>query len=212
MTLNLKALNEIDDELKFCPQSNLLIVTKNQTQETVKKLLDKGYFRFGENKVQEAKKKFNIESFKVNFELHLIGPLQTNKVKSSLRLFDTIQTIDRTKLVDEIVKHIKKQSDIVKTKDYFIQVNIGRENQKSGVRPENLKELYNYCFKQKLNICGLMCIPPVNKNPNKYYIEMLSIRDQLDKNLKLSMGMSDDYKIALAHGSNLIRVGSKIFE
>ena len=115
---------------------------------------------FGENKVQEAKEKY--ESLNIsNLDLHLIGPLQTNKVKVALKLFNTIQTVDREKLVNEIVKN--QNNFKVKTKNFFIQVNIGREPQKSGILPENLPKLYNFSLNKKLNIVGLMCIPLLTK-------------------------------------------------
>ena len=211
MSINFQELATINDHLGAYPRANLLLVTKNRNQETIKRLIELGYQNFGENKVQEAKEKFSSIR-DVNVKLHLIGPLQTNKVKMSLQLFDTIQTIDRKKLVIEISKQIHNQNFKTKTNYFFIQVNIGSENQKSGVMPEDLKDLYDFSIMKKLNISGLMCIPPVDQNPKDYFLEMRNLRDQLNKSLKLSMGMSGDYQMALTCGSDLVRIGSRIFE
>jgi len=190
--------------------AKLLIVTKNQSLKDINYLIDKGYNIFGENKVQEAKKKFQEldNLFKIN--LHLIGPLQTNKVKDALYLFNTIQSIDREKLVEEISKFIKK-SDKIKTKSFYIQINIGSENQKSGIDKFECKDFYHYVLAKGLNIEGLMCIPPNAPNANEYFQEMNEIRKKINPTLKLSMGMSNDYQIALEHQSNLIRICSLIF-
>lgn len=211
MKINYKNLNQIEFDLEKYKDSELLIVTKNQEIDKIKELIFKGYRSFGENRVQEALNKFSDLNKKDNIELHLIGPLQTNKAKSALNFFDIIQSIDRFSLVDEIAKNIKN-SKIIKTKGFFIQVNIGEESQKSGVLKKNLKDLLDYCLKQKLNIIGLMCIPPNILDPSNYFHEMCNIRNEIDKTLKLSMGMSNDYKIALKFGSNYIRIGSKIFQ
>ena len=208
MSVNYKQLDRINKTLENFPSAKLQIVTKNRDIETIKELIEKGYSLFGENKVQEANEKF--KNFNAsNLDLHLIGPLQTNKVKLALQVFNTIQSIDREKLVNEIVK-VKNKSEI-KTVDFFIQVNIGKEEQKSGVLPNNLERLYNHCLNQNLNISGLMCIPPLGDNAKSYFDKIRSLRDKLNLNLKLSMGMSSDYEISLNCGSNLIRVGSLIF-
>ena len=210
MQINSEQLKEVDLKVKEYPNASLLIVTKNRPQSLVKLLISKGYSLFGENKVQEAKEKFSSLEHK-NFDLHLIGPLQTNKVKLALTLFDTIQSIDRPKLIKEIVKQIN--SDIkIKTNDYFIQVNIGQELQKSGVLPNEAKELYNFAISKNLKITGLMCIPPFDDEPSEYFEKMCILRDDINPKLKLSMGMSNDYEIALSINSNLVRVGSRIFE
>ena len=210
MQINSEQLKEVDLKVKKYPNASLLIVTKNRPQSLVRILINKGYNLFGENKVQEAKEKFSSLEHK-NFDLHLIGPLQTNKVKLALTLFDTIQSIDRPKLIKEIAKQIN--SDIkIKTNDYFIQVNIGQELQKSGVLPNEAKELYNFAISKNLKITGLMCIPPFDDEPNEYFEKMCILRDDINPKLKLSMGMSNDYEIALSINSNLVRVGSRIFE
>ena len=210
MQINSEQLKEVDLKVKGYPNASLLIVTKNRPQSLVKLLISKGYNLFGENKVQEAKEKFSSLEHK-NFDLHLIGPLQTNKVKLALTLFDTIQSIDRPKLIKEIAKQIN--SDIkIKTNDYFIQVNIGQELQKSGVLPNEAKELYKFAISKNLKITGLMCIPPFDDKPNEYFKKMCILRDDINPKLKLSMGMSNDYEIALSINSNLVRVGSRIFK
>ena len=211
MSINQSNLNEVNILLnhKF-PKAKLLIVTKTRSITDIKKLIQSGISFFGENRLQEAEKKFsNIEN-RENLSLHLIGPLQTNKVKKALMLFDCIQTIDRKKLIDEILKY--KDNIGIRTKSFYIQVNIGAEEQKSGINEDNLKNLYNYCLSMNIQIEGLMCIPPNDVDPKPFFQKMVSLRDSIDLSLKLSMGMSNDYKIALDHGSNLIRVGSYIFK
>ena len=208
MSVNYNQLKIINNVLSKHPSAKLQIVTKNRDIIIVKELIEKGYTLFGENKVQEAKEKYENLNLS-NLDLHLIGPLQTNKVKVALKLFNTIQTVDREKLVNEIVKN--QNNFKVKTKNFFIQVNIGREPQKSGILPENLPKLYKFSLNKKLNIVGLMCIPPFEKDVKIYFEKMRFLRDNLDRSLKLSMGMSNDYEISLKYGSNLIRVGSRIF-
>ncbi len=188
-----------------------MIVTKNQSNQDICELIKQGFQLFGENRVQEAKLKYYSSNlYKKNIELHLIGPLQTNKAKDALKIFDVIQTIDRYSLVDEISKQLIKLPSI-KTKKFFIQVNIGHEEQKSGISIKDLKDLYNYSIDRKLNIYGLMCIPPNVLDPKDHFKEMFDLREKLNKHLKLSMGMSNDYKIALKFQSDIIRVGSLIF-
>ena len=208
MDINFDQLSQINKTLKKFPKAKLQIVTKNRNIKIIRELIDNGYQLFGENKVQEAKEKF-ADILKPNIELHLIGPLQTNKVKLAVQLFDTIQSIDRTKLVNEIIKC--REKSIFKTRNFFIQINIGEESQKAGIYPKDLEGLYNLCDKNSLPVVGLMCIPPAGKTPEIYFNQMVLLRDSINPNLKLSMGMSSDYKAALDSGSNLIRVGSKIF-
>ena len=209
MNINFEQLKKVELKVKEYSNASLLIVTKNRPQNLILSLIKEGFNLFGENKVQEANEKFS--SIEQNFKLHLIGPLQTNKAKLALTLFDTIQSIDRPKLIKEIAKHIK--SDInIKTKEFFIQVNIGEEDQKSGVLPKYAKELYNTAILNNLKIVGLMCIPPINEEPHKYFEKMSVLRDDINSELILSMGMSNDYDIALSMNSNLVRVGSRIFK
>jgi len=210
LTVNYKNLEKVSIDIQDYKLAKLLIVTKNQSSKDINDLINKGYTIFGENKVQEAKKKFQDidDLFKIN--LHLIGPLQTNKVKDALHLFNTIQSVDREKLIEEISKFIKK-NDKIKTKSFYIQINIGSEEQKSGVDKAQFKDFYHYALEKDLKIEGLMCIPPNAPNANEYFREMNEIRKKINPKLKLSMGMSNDYQIALEHQSNLIRIGSLIF-
>jgi len=208
LTINFQNLENIKKLIKSYPSASLQIVTKNKDINIVKKLINSGYKQFGENKVQEAKEKFDIIN-NHNLDLHLIGPLQTNKVKDALKLFDTIQTIDREKLVKEIIKMSSKIE--IKTKYFYIQINIGEEPQKSGIYINQVKDFYYFCKNQGLNIVGFMCIPPINQNSEYYFNKMLSLKNEINPNLLLSMGMSSDYEIALKCNSNLIRIGSKIF-
>ncbi len=208
MTINLKNLESVESFLVNFPKANLQIVTKNRDINTIKSLINLGYRNFGENKVQEAKKKFSIIDIS-SLDLNLIGPLQTNKVKDALMLFNTIQTIDREKLVKEIVKVRSKK--LIKTEYFYIQINIGEENQKSGIPLNETKDFYKFCIDNNLQIKGLMCIPPINNNPEYYFKKMLILKNDINSNLLLSMGMSSDYELALEYDSNLIRIGSKIF-
>lgn len=210
MTINFKVLDQIKFNLKKFDKADLLIVSKNQTSNDVQELINQGFKIFGENRVQEASKKFgnivNIEKI----ELHLIGPLQTNKVKDALILFNTIQSIDRKKLVDSIAK-VSTSLKNKKTNSYYIQVNIGSETQKSGVSQSDVADLYRYAIDKGLKVIGLMCIPPIGSNSEIFFKEMNTIKNKINPKLFLSMGMSNDYLVALNHKSNLIRVGSLIF-
>jgi pyridoxal phosphate enzyme (YggS family) len=209
MPVNLDNLEIVNQILKpFKDNTALMAVTKNRSQEDVLILYKNGIRLFGENRVQEAQEKF--KNLPVDdYSLHLIGQLQTNKVKDALKLFNCIQTIDRFKLIDEISKFIHK--DFVKTTSYFIQINIGHEEQKSGVLEDSLDSLYHHAQSKNLNVKGLMCIPPANQDPIPYFQRMNIVRDKLDSNLKLSMGMSTDYELALSYNTNLVRLGSILF-
>lgn len=196
---------------KFSPKTKLIIVSKTRKTEDINKLITQQNFIFGENRVQEAQDKFVGHLERSKIELHLIGPLQTNKVPLALNIFDTIQTIDRQKLVDAIAAHFLKKNNNIMTKNFYIQVNIGDEIQKSGVDIKNFHALYNYCNLKNLKISGIMCIPPQNKDPNIYFQKMVSIKLNYP-HLKLSMGMSSDYYEALKYKTDYIRVGSYIFD
>lgn len=212
MTLDYQNISQIQSNLNlYHHQAELMVVSKNRPIEDIMQLLKLGYRLFGENRVQEAILKYkNVLPIFSDLSLHLIGPLQSNKVKDALQIFHTIQSIDRKKIVQEIAKHLEKKEPTV-TKNYFIQINIGGEKQKSGVMLEELKDFYDFCLSHTLPVEGLMCIPPVNKDPNYYFEKMLKTKNALNSNLKLSMGMSSDYQIALKHQSNLIRIGSGFF-
>ncbi len=211
MPVNFQNLNEIKASLAHHPNSNLLVVSKNRNIDDIDAIYKSGSILFGENRVQEAQSKFQNYAHIDEIQLHLIGPLQTNKVTQALSLFNVIQTLDRKKLVEEIIK-VKNKNLSIKTSEFYIQINIGNEEQKSGVPITELEDLYNYCLNSNIKIEGLMCIPPNNMNPEPFFDKMLSIRNSLSSSLSLSMGMSSDYREALKKESNLIRVGSKIFE
>lgn len=210
MTINFDAISKIQKDIEtVSPSTELLIVTKNQNIEDIDNLISRGYSNFGENRVQEAYLKYSQRIINQNINLNLIGPLQTNKVKIALNLFNTIQTLDREKLVDEIVREQEKNKTI--TKNFFIQINIGQEKQKNGIQEIQLNSFYEYCLNSNLNIIGLMCIPPNNENAETYFSKMILLRNQINPALKLSMGMSNDYLTALKYKTDLIRIGSKIF-
>ena len=213
MTVNTEALSSIKSYIEAkASKTKILAVTKNRSVDDIAKLLLLGQKLFGENKVQEAAQKFNkIKKEKTQkFELHLIGPLQSNKAKLALETFDVIQTIDRIKIIDVITK-LTTNNKSFKTKKYFIQVNVGEESQKSGAMPSTISDLYNYALEKNLNVIGLMCIPPNHEAPNQYFQLMNNLKDEINQNLLLSMGMSSDYKTAIRYHSNLVRIGSKIF-
>lgn len=209
--INKKNLDSINNNIKLLsPKSKLIVVTKNQSKDDIQTLINLGYRNFAENRVQEAKSKYTNLNLPNELSLDLIGPLQTNKVQDALELFDTIQTIDRKKLVDEIHKNILKKKTI-KTKNFFIQINIGDEPQKSGVNLDNFDNFYNFCLTSNLKISGIMCIPPFGQASSKYFQQMKDITSNY-KELKLSMGMSNDYVLALKFNTNYIRIGSLIFD
>ena len=205
---NFKAIKE--EIFNLNPISNVIVVTKNRTFDTILPIINSGHLHFGENKVQEAKEKWSafLENNK-NIQLHLIGKLQSNKAKDAFVLFDFIHTLDNEKLA-------KKFSDLefnFKRKiKYFIQINIGDEIQKNGISQSSVTEFVNFCkIDLKLNIIGLMCIPPMNLDPRTFFEQMqkLKINNKLSE---LSMGMSSDYKDALYYGSTYLRIGSAIFK
>lgn len=210
MEINYLELRRIIANLKKYPKASLLLVTKNRPLYLIKSLIENGHTLFGENRVQEAIEKFSKLNLD-NLDLHLIGPLQTNKVKLALSIFDTIQSVDRQKLVKEISKQINSNNK-VKTKNFFIQVNIGEETQKAGISINETIDLYKYAVSENLKISGLMCIPPLDKSPDNYFKKMIELRDFINPKLMLSMGMSNDYEVALSFQSDLIRVGSRIFK
>ena len=189
-------------------KTEIIAISKNHPPEDVKKAISCGLEIFGENRVQEAKFKFeDIKDKNKKITLHLTGPLQTNKVNSALKLFDVFHTLDREKLLKEMSKH----SDIIKKKSFFIQVNTGKEASKSGILPEHTKSFLEVCRRYGVNnIQGLMCIPPINENPKKHF----HIINELTKDCGLgrpSIGMSSDYKDALSFDPKYIRLGTILF-
>ena len=176
--------------------------------DKISPLIDHGHLDFGENKVQEAIEKWSdVKSNNANIKLHLIGSLQTNKVKLAVRLFDFIHSVDSEKLAQKISNEQQKQKKKLKL---FIQVNIGDEQQKSGIDKASVSNLYSYCKSLNLNVVGLMCVPPFEKPSEKFFKEM----NMLNKNLnlkELSMGMSSDYLDAIKNSATYVRIGSNIF-
>ena len=191
------------------PIPKLVAVSKQQDDYKILEALKMGQRVFGENRVQEAHQRWSqkTQTFK-NLELRLIGPLQTNKVKQALELFDIIETIDREKLAKQISEKFNNQ---IKTKNFYIQINTGNESQKSGVEPLEADTFIEYCIRDlKLPIIGLMCIPPLDEEPCMHFALLKKIADR--NNLKeLSMGMSSDYKEAIKFGATSVRIGSLIF-
>ena len=175
----------------------------------IRPLIDHGHRVFGENKVQEAKQKWlELKDSLKDLELHLIGGLQSNKSKEAVQLFDYIHSVDSIKLASELSKAEAKLS--VKRK-YFIQVNVGMEEQKSGVSKKEVENLLKYCVNEKnLNIIGLMCIPPFDQNPTPHFNYLKELNNDLGLKF-ISMGMSEDYMNAAKCGSTHVRIGSKIF-
>ena len=197
------------ETLKPVKPVNIIAVSKTFTLDYIKPLINHGHLHFGENKVQEAFTKWSNEKKENhNLKLHMIGKLQSNKAKDAVRLFDYIHSVDNQKLADVLAKQQKKLNKSLK---YFIQVNIGNELQKSGIPVGELDAFYNYCINEiNLKIIGLMIIPPIDDNAEKYFQSL----NQLNKSLaleNLSMGMSADYLEAIKNGSNFVRIGSSIF-
>ena len=198
------------DELKLQNyKPNIIAVSKTFPMQDILPLINHGHIHFGENKVQEAIEKWsNIKNDFQHIKLHMIGKLQTNKVKYVIPLFDYIHSLDSLKLAEKISNEEKKKNKKLKI---FIQINIGDENQKSGISVDSLTNFYNICTKElSLNIIGLMCLPPNNDNSSIYFSKM----EKLSKNINLenlSMGMSQDYIEAIKYKSTYLRIGSKIF-
>ena len=188
--------------------SKIIAVSKTFPIENILPLIEHGHLDYGENKVQEAIDKWStIKNKNKTIKLHLIGKLQTNKVKFALRIFDYIHSLDNEKLANKIADEQIKQG---KKPKIFIQVNIANENQKSGINKERLDDFYKFCKNLNLDIIGTMCIPPNDDNTKKYFSEMNVINQELNFQ-ELSMGMSADYLEAIKNNATYVRVGSKIF-
>ena len=204
--INLIKLKIEDKKIYNFPK--IVAVSKTFSLEKILPLVDYGHLDYGENKVQEAIDKCTeIKDKKPKIKLHLIGKLQTNKVKFALKIFDYIHSVDNRKLEKKIADEETKQEKKIKI---FLQVNIGNEYQKSGVDKNELIDLYNYCNELNLNVVGLMCIPPINEQPNKYFEEMNQLNKKLNLS-ELSMGMSSDFLKATENHSTYLRIGSSIF-
>jgi len=204
--INLIKLKIEDQKIDKFPK--VIAVSKTFNLEKILPLINYGHLDYGENKVQEAIEKWTKKKHENSkIRLHLLGKLQTNKVKSALKIFDYIHSIDSKKLAKKIADEEVKQNKKVKI---FLQVNIGNEDQKSGVNKDELISLYNYCKDLKLNVIGLMCLPPINEDPNKYFKEIYLLNKKLELP-ELSMGMSSDYLKAVENYSTYLRIGSSIF-
>ena len=202
--IQLKIQNQTNPERK----PKIIAVSKTHPLESILPLIKEGHLDYGENKVQEAIKKWTeIRIQNQNIKLHLIGKLQTNKVKAAVKIFDYIHSLDNKKLAIKIADEQIKQNKKLKI---FIQINIGNEDKKSGVDKETVYEFYKYCKDINLDIIGTMCIPPKEDNSQNYFIEMKKINKELNLS-ELSMGMSEDYLEAAQNNSTFIRIGSKIF-
>ena len=188
---------------------SIVVVCKTFSMDTILPLIESGHIHFGENKVQEADQKWKeVRKKNLNIKLHMIGKLQTNKVKKALEIFDYIHSVDSYKLAEKIVRHEKELKKKVKC---FVQVNIGKENQKNGIDPIEVNQFLVKCRDNlSLNIIGLMCLPPIDKNPEKHFLDLNQLREQ-NSLPHLSIGMTNDYLIATKCGSTFLRIGSKIF-
>jgi PLP dependent protein len=205
--------NEIQQKIKELNfkdyNPTIIAVSKNFSINKILPLINDGHLNFGENKVQEALEKWiDIKKDFSSIKLHLIGKLQTNKAKYAVSLFDYIHSLDNFKLAQKLANEEIKQNKRLK---YFIQINIGEEDQKNGILEDRIIDFYFKCKNElNLNIIGLMCIPPEGKNPNNHFFKMREILNQLKLN-ELSMGMSSDYLQAIENKSTFLRIGSKIF-
>ena len=201
-------VNEIIEKKQLKTKPKIIVVTKTFPINNITSLLESGHIHYGENKIQEAEKKWNeIRKIHKNFKLHMIGNLQSNKAKKAVKLFDYIHSLDNEKLA---LKISQSQKELNKKVKLFIQVNLADEEQKSGLKITNLNSFYNFCVKDlSLNVIGLMCLPPVEIDTDKYFKLLKKSSD--DINLKeLSMGMSSDFENALINGSTFLRLGTLI--
>jgi len=216
MHTSIEKLNFIKNKVKLIIDSKqlktepkVIAVTKTFPINRIIPLLDSGHLHFGENKIQEAEVKWSAirEKYK-GLQLHMLGKLQTNKVKKAVAFFDYIHSLDSPKIAEKINVFQKELNRKIKL---FIQVNVGEESQKSGILLSNIDKFYNYCTKElSLDVIGLMCLPPINEDPNKYF----NILKQRSTNLSLkdlSMGMSVDYEKAIINGATYLRLGTAIF-
>ena len=204
-----KNFDLVKEEISNFKNANIVAVSKTFPISHILPLINHGHQHFGENKVQEALEKWtSIKSDFPQLKLHLIGKLQTNKVKFALPLFDYIHSLDSIKLAEKISSEQEKKNFKPKI---FIQINLGKENQKSGIDEDDLKNFYKRCVNEfNLNIIGIMCLPPFDVDPSPFFKKMQSLSESL-KLKEISMGMSNDYMDALKFNATYIRIGSKIF-
>jgi len=206
---NFKEYQKIKNKIAFLGKNTEIIaISKNHPAQEVENAISRGLNIFGENRVQEAKLKFEGIKRKNNkIKLHLTGPLQSNKVKQALHLFDVFHTLDREKLIKEFVKF----PELIKEKSFFVQINTGKEITKSGIFPENIKSFLGLCKEHGLdNIIGLMCIPPINENPTKHYQMITNLSKEFGLG-RPSIGMSGDFLEALNFDPKYIRLGTILF-
>ena len=196
------------NELKFNNYPKIIAVSKTFKIDKILPLIEHGHIDYGENKVQEAVEKWReIKKINSTIKLHMIGKLQTNKVKLAVQIFDYIHSVDSEKLARKIAD---EQSKINKNIKIFLQVNIGNEYQKSGINKDGIERLVSFSKRIGLNVIGLMCIPPMNTDPEDYFVEMNKLKKDFGFD-ELSMGMSSDYVTAIKHLSTYVRIGSSIF-
>ena len=212
MSIIVERFNKIKSNivsLKTIKPVNIIAVSKTFPLEHIYPLIEYGHIHYGENKVQEASAKWaEQKKNNQNLKLHMIGKLQSNKAKDAVKIFDYIHSLDSQKLADALAKH---QTNLNKEIEYFIQVNIGNEIQKSGIPVSELDPFYNYCVNEiNLKIIGLMVIPPNDNNSTKYFKSLNELKKSLALE-NLSMGMSSDYIDAIKHGATFVRIGSSIF-
>jgi pyridoxal phosphate enzyme (YggS family) len=205
----IKNYNYILNSIKsVSKETELIVVTKNQQIDNISLLINLNHFHFGENRVQEASLKWKNLISNSNLKLHLIGKLQSNKAKDAFEIFHYIHTLDNEKLA-KIFANLEESS--IKKIKYFIQVNVANEPQKNGISIDKVHQFIKYCINDlKLNIIGLMCIPPAEGDPTQYFISLSELA-KVNKLKELSMGMSNDYECAINNGATFVRVGSKIF-
>ncbi len=206
-----KNLVHIQEEINLNNNSHnpkIIAVSKTFKIDKILPLIDHGHMDFGENKVQEAIEKWSeIKTNNSKIELHMLGKLQTNKVKHALKIFDYIHSLDSTKLANKISTEQKK---IKKKPKLFIQINIGEEPQNSGIKISEFEQFYSYCNKLELEIIGTMCLPPDEQDPSIFFSKMKELNEKFNIP-ELSMGMSNDYMIAIKYMASYLRIGSKIF-
>ena len=204
-----KNFDLVKEEISNFKNANIVAVSKTFPISHILPLINHGHQHFGENKVQEAQEKWtSLKNDFPNLKLHLIGKLQTNKVKFALPLFDYIHSLDSVKLAEKISSEQKKKNFKPKI---FIQINLGKENQKSGIDEDDLENFYQKCVTEyNLNIIGIMCLPPFDEDPTPFFQKMQNLSESLKLN-EISMGMSNDYMKALRFKATYIRIGSKIF-
>ena len=203
-----KSIIHILEDKNISKIPKIIAVSKTFSSDKILPLIEYGHIDYGENKVQEAIDKWtDIKSKKSNIKLHMIGKLQTNKVKFAVKLFDYIHSVDSEKLAQKI---FDEQTKINRKIKIFIQVNIGEEDQKSGINKNELSKLIIFCKKINLEVVGLMCIPPVNSDSEKYFTEMNLLNNEF-KFKELSMGMSSDFIKASENNASFLRIGSSIF-